>query len=170
MVLLDYAAAALLDGGGGSASSSGFAGEASSNNVGVLMEKCLRHISASGVVAMDCEQAEEQPASGLVPPLAAAAARAQGTQKQPCNGGSGKRQLAMLQLLVPRVAYAHGTSSSSSMGGGEWPARIYLIALPRQQEAAAAVINLLKPVLTSSRVVKVMHDARQVGECGDGRM
>ena len=174
--LLDFAAAAGSDGamsGGGVTSTQG---GALAGNLGIRLGDALRHISACRVVAVDCEHADEIAATagytsaalgGTAAPAGAAKGK-EGSGKPVSSssrregGGRGGKRLAMLQVMAPEVP-AGGSSSSKDCSGVGWPARIYLIALPQQQEAAAAVVHQLQPMLTSSSLVKVMHDARQVG-------
>ena len=169
IVLLDFAAAA---GGAGGISSAGKAYDGTrGSNLGILMDNALRHISACNVVGMDCEHADPLPAVEAHAQAAGQAAAAAAGVKDggrvhssSSSRGQGKKKLlAMLQLMVPAVAA--GSSPTSSSSAAVWPARIYLIALPQPQEAAAAVFHQLQPMLTSSSIVKVMHDARQVGAC-----
>jgi hypothetical protein len=78
--------------------------------------------------------------------LAAAAAAAPGQVDSPA--GSSGSTVGMLSVFAPAVALA---------GGYGYPSTIYLLPLPGGGPLAGAVMEELRPILTSPQVVKVMH-------------
>jgi hypothetical protein len=103
----------------------------------------LQHLSDAKVAALDLESAQLlSPAQAQQLLRAATQGSTTSLRDDACFD-----QLALLQLCVPAA--------------GAYKPWVYAIEVPQQQEAAAALMRHLQPLLQDAAVVKVMHDARQ---------
>lgn len=112
------------------------------------LRQILQHVNKAKLMALDLEFAQ------VIPPAQQQLLPKQLQQRQSpqaatlrCRPDACFDQLALLQLFVP----AAGIHSSC----------IYLVEVPQQRQAAAAVMQHLQPLLEDEAVVKVMHDSRQ---------
>jgi hypothetical protein len=135
----------------------------------------LQHVAAVGFAALDCEFGHDDGSSSSSSsstcssdddddPEAVAVQEQQssmhcsGQLPAAHNGGqqhlhnSSWWQLALVQLMVPAVTTADGS----------WPATVYLVRVPQQQNAAQQVLTQLKAMLEDADVLKIVHDGRLV--------
>jgi hypothetical protein len=124
------------------------------------LQQVLVHLRAVKLCALDLEFA--QPDASLAVASSTSSSRGGRAGGRAANRAAHLDRLALMQLFVPATAAAVAAASGSSnwQQQQQRPAAVYIVQVPEEPHAAAALLSQLQPVLEDAAVAKVMHDAR----------